>query len=445
MDWIDVAIAAVTAVVAFVIWLLSTALLIWAERRVISKMQTRIGPNRLGPFGLLQVLADGAKLFFKEDARPSQADGPVFTVAPAASAIVALTIFAVVPFGGSFDVTLGGELRTIDLQVWDPEIGMLWILAMSSLGVYGITLGGWASGSKYPLLGGVRSSAQMISYELAMGLGLAAVFVWTGSLRTSDIVAAQTANLVDAEILGVTLQIPAWNIIPQAVAFLLFFIAATAEAQRPPFDLPEGEGELVGGFVTEYSGAGFAMFFLGEFMQVISMSAITVTLFLGGPAGPTFGLENGPTWQQVIAALLGFLYFALKTSIFVFVFIWFRGTLPRMKYDRLMDLGWKVLLPFGLAWVLATATVVVARQELTAADLRPVAFGLAVVFIVILLGAPYVSRLLGRGDDGGGGGGGAGGGDRGPTDTSGMALTPSADGAREATDDRVPDRVGVSP
>jgi NADH-quinone oxidoreductase subunit H len=448
MDWIDVVIAAVTAVVAFVVWLLSTALLIWAERRVISKMQTRIGPNRLGPFGLMQVLADGAKLFFKEDMRPANADHRVYALAPAASAIVALTIFAVIPFGGSFDVTLGGEVRTISLQVWDPDIGMLWILAMSSLGVYGITLGGWASGSKYPLLGGVRSSAQMISYELAMSLGLASVFVWTGSLRVSDIVAAQSVPLGSVEVLGTTLQVPAWNILPQIVAFFLFFIAATAEAQRPPFDLPEGEGELVGGFVTEYSGAGFAMFFLGEFMQVISMSAITVTLFLGGPAGPTFGLAEGGNFAQIVAALLGFVYFAMKTMIFVFVFIWFRGTLPRMRYDRLMDLGWRVLLPFGLAWVLATATVVVAREELAQTDLRPIAFGIAAVFLVLFLAGPWLARLFGRGTAGTGGSGGGGGGTSrpsGPGDgPGGRALDEPAAAAREATEERVPDQVGVS-
>ena len=445
MDWIDVTIAALTAVVAFVIWLLSTALLIWAERRVISKMQTRIGPNRLGPFGIMQVLADGAKLFFKEDIKPANADRAIHTTAPAASALVALVIFAVVPFGGSFDVTLGGELRTINLQVWDPDVGLLWVLAMSSLGVYGITLGGWSSGSKYALLGGVRSSAQLISYELSMSLGLAAVFVWTGSLRTSDVVAAQSTSLLSAEVLGVTLQIPAWNIIPQVVAFLLFFIAATAEAQRPPFDLPEGEGELVGGFVTEYSGAGFAMFFLGEFMQVISMSAITVTLFLGGPAGPTFGLADGGTGAQIAAALLGTLYFIMKTAIFVFIFIWFRGTLPRMKYDRLMDLGWRVLLPFGLAWVLATATVVVARQELSVSTVRPIALIVALVFVVLLLVGPYLMQLVSRGGDGDGGGGGGGPDDVPPSDTSGMALTESADAAREATDERVSEQVGVSP
>lgn len=441
MDWIDVLIAAVTAVVAFVIWLLSTALLIWAERRVISKMQTRVGPNRLGPFGLMQVLADGAKLFFKEDIRLANADRAVYNMAPAASAIVALVIFATVPFGGSWNVTLGGELRTISLQVWDPDIGLLWVLAMSSLGVYGITLGGWASGSKYALLGGVRSSAQLISYELSMGLGLAAVFVWTGSLQTSEIVAAQSTSLLSAEILGVTLQIPAWNIVPQIVAFFLFFIAATAEAQRPPFDLPEGEGELVGGFVTEYSGAGFAMFFLGEFMQVISMSAITVTLFLGGPAGPTFGLAEGGAWAQFAAALLGVVYFIMKTSIFVFVFIWFRGTLPRMKYDRLMDLGWRVLLPFGLAWVLATATVVVARQELDAATVRPVALVIALVFIVLLvLGPVILDRVTGTGD----GDGGSGSHDQPrPPGTGGLTLTSSAQGAKDATDERVPDQVGV--
>ena len=429
MDWVDFLIALGVTVAAFAVWLVGTALIIWGERRVISKMQTRIGPNRLGPFGLLQTVADGAKLFFKEDISPANVDRPVYMLAPAASAVVAMMTFAVIPFGGSFDV---GD-RTVTLQVWDPEIGMLWILAMSSIGVYGITLGGWASGSKYPLLGGIRSASQMISYELAMSLGLAAVFVWTGSLQVSTIVEAQTRELFSAGFFA----LPAWNIVPQFVAFVLFFTAAVAEAQRPPFDLPEAEGELVAGFVTEYSGAKFAMFFLAEFMQVITMSAVTVTLFFGGPSGPLFGLE-GTVW----GALLGFLYFALKVTVFVFIFIWFRGTLPRFKYDRLMDIGWKVMLPLGLAWVLATAAIVVAQETFARASIIRyflIAFG---VVVVLALVAPLFTRAA-EGEGRGGGGGGFSPRPRVDPDTSGHALQPSVDSAREAAEERTPDRMGV--
>ena len=379
MDGIDVLIIVVKAIVAFALWLVGTALLIWGERRVVAKMQSRLGPNRLGPAGLLQTLADGAKLFFKEDITPRNVDRFVYVLAPFISATVALVTFAVVPFGGTFTI---GE-REIALQVWDPNIGLLWFLAMSSLGVYGIVLAGWSSASKYPLLGAVRSSAQMISYELSMGMALAAVFIFTGTLRASEIVAAQSGTL---ELLGVPV-FPAWNLVPMFPAFLIFFVAVVAETQRPPFDLPEAEGELVAGFHTEYSGAKFAMFFLAEFMNVITVSAVTVTAFLGGPSGPTFGLE-GTLW----GALLGLLYFVMKTFAFVFVFIWLRASLPRTRYDRLMSLGWKVMLPLALLWVLASGFAVVVRQEATGRSTFNIVAIVLAVAIVLWVVAPLFAR-----------------------------------------------------
>ncbi len=393
MDAIDVLIVVAKAVVAFVLWLVATALLIWGERRTIAKMQSRIGPNRLGPAGLAQTLADGAKLFFKEDISPANVDRAVYLAAPFVSAVVAMLTFAVVPFGGTFAI---GD-RQVALQVWDPNIGLLWVLAMSSLGVYGIVLAGWASGSKYPLLGAVRSSAQMVSYELGMGLSLAAVFIYNGSLQSSAIVAAQSGML---RVLGVP-ALPAWNLIPMLPAFCIFFIAVVAETQRPPFDLPEAEGELVAGFVTEYSGAKFAMFFLAEFMNVITVSAVTVTAFLGGPAGPLFGLEG-----TFAGALLGLLYFVVKVFVFVFVFIWLRGTLPRLRYDRLMDLGWKVMLPLGLLWVVMTGFAVLFRQEgLSPSGLRTLAIAAGVALILSLIAPVFARAEAGGGGDGGGGGG----------------------------------------
>jgi NADH-quinone oxidoreductase subunit H len=373
MDAIDVLIIVLKAIAAFVLWLTATALMIWAERRVVAKMQSRIGPNRLGPLGLLQTLADGAKLFFKEDITPTNVDKFTYLAAPAVSAIVAILTFAVIPFGGTFEVAD----REVTLQVWDPEIGLLWFLAMSSIGVYGIVLAGWSSGSKYPLLGGVRSSAQMISYELAMGLGLAAVFIYTGSLRAGDIVANQLGQLLGF--------LPAWHVIPMAPAFLLFFIAVVAETQRPPFDLPEAEGELVAGFHTEYSGAKFAMFFLAEFMNTITVSAMIVTLFFGGPDGPLFG----PQWFE---ALLGVFYFIVKVAVFLFIFIWLRATLPRLRYDRLMDLGWKVMLPLGLLWAMATAFSVVLRQSADQDTVLVLAGVGVAVAVVLYLAAPLFAR-----------------------------------------------------
>ena len=394
MDWIDVVIIFARAIAGFLLWLISTALLIWGERRLVAKMQTRIGPNRLGPLGIFQVLADGAKMFFKEDITPRNVDRVVYFAAPIVSATVAFLTLAVIPFGGTMEVTLGGELRTIPLQVWDPEIGLLWFLAMSSIGVYGITLGGWASGSKYPLLGGVRSAAQLISYELAMGLSMAAVFIWSGTLRASEIVANQ-----DGTFFGI---LPSWNVIPMLPAFVLFYVSVVAESQRPPFDLAEAEGELVGGFHTEYSGAKFAMFMLAEFMAVITMSAMTVTLFLGGPNGFDFGLPEG----SVLLALLGVVYFALKVFVFVFVFVWLRGTLPRLRYDRLMDLGWKVMLPAALVWVLLTGGVVVLQQQGYTRTVFTVLAIVAASFLLLSFLAPLFSRQAGEVEGSGGGGGG---------------------------------------
>jgi NADH-quinone oxidoreductase subunit H len=252
---------------------------------------------------------------------------------------------------------------------------------MSSLGVYGIFLAGWSSGSKYPLLGGVRSSAQLISYELAMGLSLAAVFIYAGTLQASQIVANQQIPLFE---LG-PIAVPAWHVVPMLPAFVIFFLTSVAETQRPPFDLPEAEGELVAGFHTEYSGAKFAMFFLAEFMNVITFSAVMVTLFFGGPSGPLFG----PGWLQ---ALLPTVYFIAKVGIFLFVFIWLRGTLPRMRYDRLMDLGWKVLLPLGLFWVLATGFAVVLRTSTDQDTVLRIAGVGAGVALLLYLAAPLLAR-----------------------------------------------------
>lgn len=375
MDAIGFLITVLVALGAFALWLGGTAILIWGERRMVAKMQSRIGPNRLGPLGILQTIADGAKLFFKEDLTPSNVDKIIYVAAPIISAVTALLTFAVIPYGGTF--TVGG--RQITLQVWDPDIGLLWVLAMGAISVYGIVLAGWSSGSKYPLLGGVRSTAQLISYELAMSLAAAAVFVFTGSLRASDIVAAQSQPLF------APLPIPAWNVLPMLPAFVLFLISAVAETQRPPFDLPEAEGELVAGFHTEYSGAKFAMFFLAEFMNVITMSAMVVTLFFGGPSGPVFG-------PPILQAILPVIYFVLKVFVFVFVFVWLRATLPRLRYDRLMDLGWRVMLPLGLVWVLATGFSVVVRETTERATVLKYAGVGAVIAAVLYFVAPLFSH-----------------------------------------------------
>lgn len=325
----------IKVLVAFGALLVSVLLMIWFERKLISDMQNRIGPNRAGPFGILQTLADGIKLFFKEDLIPDTADRAVFKLAPYLSLVPAFLIFSIVPVGGI--VHIFGY--TTELQVADPPMGILFLLAMSSISVYGVVLAGWASGSKYPLLGSVRATAQMVSYEAAMGLSIASVVLVTGSLSTRDIVTSQLGTYLGF--------IPKWNLLRLGVVpFIIFLVAVTAEMNRPPFDLVEAESELVGGFHTEYSSLRFALFYLAEFMNTVTMSAVLVTLFFGGASGPVL---FGPSWVWPI------LWFLLKTGVFLFFYVWVRAALPRLRYDQLMVLGWKVLIPVSLAWFLIVA------------------------------------------------------------------------------------------
>ena len=351
----DVGLAAVLivllkVVVAFAALMVGVMLMVWFERKLMSDMQNRIGPNRAGPFGILQTLADGIKLFFKEDLQPEKSDPFVFKLAPYLSLIPAFLTFAVIPIAGDFSdggdgvVTIFGQ-ETL-MQVADPQMGILFVLAMSSVAVYGVMLAGWASGSKYPLLGSVRATAQMVSYEAALGLSVAAVLLISGTLSTNGIVAEQS---------GWT-----WNLwMTGLVPFVVFTIAATAELNRPPFDLVEAEQELVGGFHTEYSSLRFALFFLAEFMNTVTMSAVIVTLFFGGPSGPI--PSGAPGWLADF--VLPFAYFFGKLVVFLFMFVWFRATLPRFRYDQLMDLGWKFLIPLALGWFLLLTAVRVANDQ----------------------------------------------------------------------------------
>jgi NADH-quinone oxidoreductase subunit H len=351
----DVLITLLKVGVAFAFLLVAVMLMIWFERKLISDMQNRIGPNIAGPWGILQTLADGIKLFFKEDLVPDQSDRFVFKLAPYLSLVPAFLVFAIVPLGGDFNRKDGtdGVVRIFGhdtfLQVADPPMGILFFLAMSSIAIYGIMLAGWASGSKYPLLGSVRASAQMVSYEAALGLAVAAVVLQSGSLSTHELVTYQAGD-------GFGSVVPNWNIIVTGfVPFVVFLIAGTAELNRPPFDLVEAEQELVGGFHTEYSSIRFALFFLAEFMNTITMSAIIVTLFLGGPSGTAWFFPEG--WW------IGVFWFFAKLFVFLFVFVWFRATLPRFRYDQLMDLGWKLLIPLALGWFLFLAALNVADDR----------------------------------------------------------------------------------
>ncbi len=346
-DWLgDLGITVLKAGVAFAFLLVAVMLNIWFLRKVISDFQNRIGPNIAGPWGILQTLADGMKLFFKEDLVPDNADRFTFKLAPYLSLVPAFLVFAVVPIGGDFNGPDGDGVVSIFghdtfLQVADPPMGILFFLAMSSLAIYGVMLAGWGSGSKYPLLGSVRASAQMVSYEAALGLAIASVILFSGSLSPHDMVLEQSGE-------GFGGIFPNWNIIVTGfVPFFVFVIAGTAELNHPPFDLVEAEQELVGGFHTEYSSIRFALFFLAEFMNQITMGAIIVTLFLGGPAGPALFLPEG--WW------IGTIWFFLKLSFFLFAFVWIRATLPRFRYDQLMDLGWKLLIPLSLGWFLLLA------------------------------------------------------------------------------------------
>jgi NADH-quinone oxidoreductase subunit H len=334
--------AAVKTVIAFAFLLVVVLLLVWAERRVVAFMQNRVGPNRAGPFGIMQTIADGLKLFFKESMTPRRAEFALYIAAPVAAVIPALLIFVVIPIGAP--ITIGD--RTYTLQVTDLNVGVLYFLALSSIAVYAVTLAGWSSGSKYPLLGSVRASAQMISYEAAMGLALVPVILFTGTTSLAGIVEAQQGSILG--FLG------PWNII-LFPSFVVFLICGFAETNRAPFDLVEAEQEIVGGYHTEYSGMRFAMFFLAEYINMFNMAALTVVFFLGGWGGPLFG----PTWLRYVLPVVWFL---LKTSLILFLFFWARATLPRMRYDQLMAFGWKRLIPVSLVWILLSMVAIGVRR-----------------------------------------------------------------------------------
>jgi NADH-quinone oxidoreductase subunit H len=356
LDLRAVLIVLVKVVLVFGVGLVATMLMVWFERKVVAGMQNRIGPNKAGPFGILQTLADGIKLFFKEDLVPDRADRFVFKLAPYLSFVPAFMVWAVIPLGGDFSNGKDGTIvlfgRETKAQLADPQIGVLLLLALSAIAVYGIMLAGWSSGSKYPLLGSVRASAQMVSYEAALGLSLASVLLLAGTLSTSGIVGAQ---------FGIT----NWHLISTGfVPFIIFLIAATAELNRPPFDLVEAEQELVGGFNTEYSSIRFALFFLAEFMNTITMSAVIVTLFLGGPQPLRIDI-GGLEWDGnlYLGPLNGTVWLLLKVLLFLYAYVWFRATLPRLRYDQLMNLGWKVLIPLSLAWLLLLASFRLAQDQ----------------------------------------------------------------------------------
>jgi len=354
----------IKVVVLFAVGVVLTLFMINWERKVVGRMQQRPGPNRTGPGGWLQSLADGLKLAFKEDIMPAMADKPVYFVAPIIATVPAFAALSVIPFGG--EVSILGEPTV--LQLVDLPVGVLVVLACSSIGVYGIVLGGWASGSPYPLLAALRSAAQVISYEIALGLSIVGVILYAGSLSTADIVAAQAGG--------------PWFALLLFPSFAVFVIAMVGETNRSPFDLPEAESELVGGFHTEYSSLKFALFFLAEYVNMVTVSAMATTLFLGGGTWPwPLDFLNANGWLQFVA-------FLIKTFLFLFVFIWLRGTLPRMRYDQFMRLGWKVLVPGSLLWIL---TIFAIRTYRTSSDgsvttlLVAVGIGLVVVLAVAFL------------------------------------------------------------
>jgi NADH-quinone oxidoreductase subunit H len=368
----------------FVVGLVATMLMVWFERKVIAGMQNRVGPNKAGPWGILQTLADGVKLFFKEDLIPERSDRFMFRLAPYLALVPAFLAFAIIPLGGDFRDGKGGLVTLFGqqtrLQLADPPVGVLFALAISSIAVYGIMLAGWSSGSKYPLLGAVRASAQMVSYEAALGLSLGAVLLVSGTLSTAGIVDMQSS-------------IGNWNIVATGfVPFVIFLIAATAELNRPPFDLVEAEQELVGGFNTEYSSIRFALFFLAEFMNTVTMSALIVTLFFGGPQPISIG-NTTLDIPLIPNAIEGTVWLLLKVLVFLYIYVWFRATLPRFRYDQLMDLGWKILIPGSLGWFMLLAAQRVGRDA--GWDQIVVTLVTALVLIAgygLLLAAQHVSR-----------------------------------------------------
>ncbi len=331
------------------------------ERKVVGRMQNRIGPNRTGPWGVLQSLADGVKLAFKEEIIPVLADKPVYWIAPVISAVPAFLAFSVIPFGPQ--VSMFGHHTA--LQLTDLPVGVLVVFACSSLGVYGIVLAGWSSGSTYPLLGGLRSAAQMISYEVAMGLSMVAVFLFSNTMSTSGIVAAQAHH---------------WWVLGLLPSFCIYAVAVVGETNRAPFDLPEAESELVGGFQTEYSSFKFAMFYLAEYINMVTVSALATTLFLGGWRAP-WPLS---LWHGANAGWWPILWFTAKVVVGIFIFVWLRGTLPRLRYDQFMAFGWKVLIPINLVWILCITAIHVLHDD-SWAWWRAVAVPVAVVILVVVV------------------------------------------------------------
>ncbi len=330
---VELVIIIVKSLVLVIALLTTFALLTYVERRVIARIQVRIGPNRTGPFGLLQPVADAIKAIFKEELVPAGADRLVFILAPAISVITALIAFAVIPIGPP--INIGGYRLT--LQVADVNVAVLYLLAIGSLSVYGIVLAGWSSNNKYALLGALRSAAQLVSYEISLGLALVGVLMLSGTLSLNQIVEQQAT------------QPWGWNIVVQPLGFILYFIGAMAETNRLPFDLPEAETELIAGYHIEYSSIKFAFFQMAEYINIVTVSTIASTLFLGGYLGP-FGILPGPWWL------------ILKAAVLIFIFMWVRGTFPRLRYDQLMNLGWKVLLPVALVNILLTAGEVLLFQ-----------------------------------------------------------------------------------
>jgi NADH-quinone oxidoreductase subunit H len=333
--------------IVLVIFVLLTAVAytVWLERKVVGHMQNRWGPSRVGPFGLLQPLADGIKFLVKEDLTPPHVYRPLFIAAPMIAVICALTSISVIPFGTS--ITILGY--AIPLQITDVNIGLLVILGVTSIGVYGVALAGWSSNSKYSLLGGLRAGAQMISYEICLGLSLVGVLIVSGSFSLREIVESQSGHFWGF--------IPKWNIFYgcQFIAFFIYLMAAYAETNRIPFDLPEAETELVAGYHTEYSAMKFAMFFMAEYANMITVACLATLLFLGGWSGPVFG-------PALLRAILPTFWFIAKIFVFLFIYIWVRGTLPRFRYDQLMAFGWKFLFPLAIANLVITALVVAYRS-----------------------------------------------------------------------------------
>lgn len=374
----------VKALLIFVVLLLLTLFNIWYERRLVGRMQHRIGPNVNGPFGLLQSLADGAKLMFKEDIIPTAADKVVFILAPCLMVVPAFMAWAVIPFGPTVNF-FGHETP---LQLTDMPVAVLFVLAVASIGIYGIVLGGWASGSTYSLLGGLRSSAQMISYEVAMSLALVAVFLYAGTMSTSEIVNAQAGGTVNLFGTGVEFAMPGWFGLLLLPSFVVYVIAMVGETNRAPFDLPEAEGELVGGFHTEYSGIKFAFFFLAEYINMATVSALATTLFLGGWRAPfPFSMIDGAN-----SGYWPVLWFFLKVLAFISFFVWLRGTLPRLRYDQFMAFGWKVLIPISLVWLMAVATI---RLATTGAEVHR---GYLIAAVLLVIGLAALLLFAGEGD-----------------------------------------------